>query len=186
MNSSITSYNTGNPFDNFSNSMQPQLKAPKAGPFGLNSGQTTGVGGLSLGTLVPSSTGSPTGGMVGGMTPTNIGADAANSSGNTNTNQQAIDGAAKGGGMFGPEGLGKISSIADVIAGFGQIYSGIQANKIAKESLQFSKDSYATNLGNQIQSYNTSLEDRARARYAQQGGTSADADAYINKNRMGA
>jgi hypothetical protein len=163
-----------------------QNAAPLPGPYNLNFGQTPAAGGLSYGNLAPSPTGSPTGSPTLEMTPTNIGAAAANSSGNTNTNQQAIDGAAKGGGMFGPEGLGKITSIADVIAGFGQIYSGIQANKIAKESLQFSKDSYATNLGNQIQSYNTSLEDRARARYAQQGGTSADADAYINKNRMGA
>lgn len=169
---------------------------PLAGP---NAGITTmGMGGQNAGQFTYNSVSTPT--PVGGSynTPSNV----SNNSGGfgfdsqVNPQQASMQGfgmpdnrpppkTPDGGGIFGPEGLSKISTISDVISGFGQIYAGIQANKIAKESLAFQKESYAENLGNQIQSYNTSLEDRARARYAQSNGTTAQADAYIDKNRLG-
>ncbi len=92
-----------------------------------------------------------------------------------------------GGIMMNADGslnLNAIGTIGKVIGGFGQVYAGIQANKIAKDSLNFQKESYATNLTNQLSSYNLALEDRVRARYKQEG-RSGEADGYINKHRLG-
>ena len=80
--------------------------------------------------------------------------------------------------------LGAIGDVAKTIGAFGQLWAGIQANKLAKESLAFEKQAYDTNLGNQIAAYNLSLEDRMRARYAQNGRSTADAEAYIDKHRL--
>lgn len=79
---------------------------------------------------------------------------------------------------------GNIGDIAGMIGGFGQIWSGIQANNIAKETLSFQKSAFDTNLANQIQSYNTELGDRIKARYAQEGRPRGDAREYIQKNRL--
>lgn len=77
-----------------------------------------------------------------------------------------------------------IGSLADTIGSFGKLYMGYKANKLAEESLAFQKQSYETNLANQISSYNMALEDRINARTAQKNGTQAEADAYINKHKL--
>lgn len=89
-------------------------------------------------------------------------------------------------GFFGPNGfnLGSMKDIASILGGFGQLWSGFQANKLAKDALGFQKKAFETNLENQTASYNMALEDRIRSRYAQQGGTRAQADAYINDHRL--
>lgn len=60
------------------------------------------------------------------------------------------------------EGLGLIGK---GIATLGSLYNSWQQNKLARDSLSFQKESYATNLANQTKSYNSSLEDRIRGRY---------------------
>lgn len=75
---------------------------------------------------------------------------------------------------FGLQGLNTI----------GNIWGAWQANKLAKDQLNFTKNFANRNLANQTQSYNTALEDRARARAAVEGQTSAEAQAYIDKNRL--
>jgi len=80
-----------------------------------------------------------------------------------------------------------ISSVLSGVGAIGSLWGGIQANKIAKDSLNFQKESYATNLNNQISSYNTALEDRATSR-ANFVGTAAahdNAQAYITKHKLG-
>jgi len=66
----------------------------------------------------------------------------------------------------------------------GNLWGGFQANSIAKDQLRFTKDVTNTNLNNQIKSYNTSLEDRARSRAAVEGQSTADMQAYLDKNRL--
>jgi hypothetical protein len=66
----------------------------------------------------------------------------------------------------------------------GNLWGAWQANKLAKESFAFQKDFANTNLANQIQSYNTSIEDRARARTFTEGGSDADAQAYIDEHSL--
>jgi hypothetical protein len=94
---------------------------------------------------------------------------------------------AGGGGKFwGEDGfnVGDVGTIADVIGGFGSIWSGIQANKLAKEEMALQKQAYQTNLASSISSYNLALEDRMRARYTQTDRSQAEASAYIDANRL--
>tara|TARA_R110000850_G_scaffold233967_3_gene358871 strand:+ start:16399 stop:16842 length:444 start_codon:yes stop_codon:yes gene_type:complete len=78
-----------------------------------------------------------------------------------------------------------IGSLAETIGAFGQLWSGIQANKIAKETLGLQREAYQTNLEGQRASYNMALEDRITSRTAQTGGSQEDAAAYISKYRLG-
>lgn len=66
----------------------------------------------------------------------------------------------------------------------GSLWNSFQQNKMAKESMAFQKEAFATNLANQEQSYNTALEDRINARYVTEGKSQAEADAYIQKNSL--
>lgn len=72
----------------------------------------------------------------------------------------------------------------DAIGSLANIYGGFQANKLAKDQLSFAKDVTNTNLNNQIKSYNTALEDRARSRATAENRDQASADAYIEANRL--
>lgn len=74
-------------------------------------------------------------------------------------------------------GLGALGSLAN-------IYSGFQANKLAKDQLNFAKSVTNTNLNNQIKSYNTALEDRARSRATAENRDQSSADAYIAANKL--
>lgn len=74
-------------------------------------------------------------------------------------------------------GLGAIGSLAN-------IYGGFQANKLAKDQLNFTKSVTNTNLNNQIKSYNTALEDRARSRATAENRDQSTADAYIAANKL--
>lgn len=66
----------------------------------------------------------------------------------------------------------------------GNIWGAWQSNKLAKDQLNFTKKIANANLNNQIASYNTALEDRSRSRAAVEGQSSAEAQAYIDKNRL--
>lgn len=81
--------------------------------------------------------------------------------------------------------MGNIGSAMQGLGALGSLWGGIQANKLAKDSLNFQKDAYNTNLTSQRASYNMALEDRANSRYAQKNASQSDADAYISKHRLG-
>jgi hypothetical protein len=91
---------------------------------------------------------------------------------------------AEGVGSKGGMNLDGIGGIMDGIGGIAEIYTALQSIGVAKDNLQFQKDSYNTNLGNQTKTYNTNLEDRTRAQYRTEGKTSADVDSYLQKNRL--
>lgn len=80
--------------------------------------------------------------------------------------------------------IGTIRNVAEILAGFGQVIGGFQANRIAKDTLNFQKKTFDTNLANTIKSYNLALEDRIRSRYAQNERSTAEADSTIAANRM--
>lgn len=65
----------------------------------------------------------------------------------------------------------------------GALWNSYQQNKLAKESLSLQRNAFETNLANQTQTYNTSLEDRIRARYATEG-RSEQADSYIAEHSL--
>ena len=66
----------------------------------------------------------------------------------------------------------------------GNLWGAWQSNRLARDQLDFTKRITNTNLNNQIQSYNTALEDRARSRAAVEGQTSAQEQAYVDRNRL--
>lgn len=84
-------------------------------------------------------------------------------------------------GSFNMDGIG---SLAKGIGGLGALWMGFQQNKLAQDALSFQKEAYQTNLANSIGSYNMTLEDRIRSRYAQEGRSAAAADRYISKHKL--
>ncbi len=90
------------------------------------------------------------------------------------------------GGMTSPQltGWQKFGYVTDGLGAIGGLWGSIQQNKIAKQQLALSREAFETNIRNSIQSYNTTLEDRIRARYAMEGRGSGEADAYLDENRL--
>lgn len=86
--------------------------------------------------------------------------------------------------LFNENGGLNVGNIASLLGSIGSIYGAMKSYGLAKDSLDFSKETFKTNLANQTKSYNTALEDRARSRYAQEGGSQSDADDYVRKNRL--
>jgi len=69
------------------------------------------------------------------------------------------------------------------IATIGGLYNAFQQNKLAQKQFKHTRDVTNTNLTNQIQSYNTALEDRSRNRAHMEGRTQESADAYVEQHR---
>lgn len=157
--------------------VNPMSSIPTGGPVPLD---------LNFGPA-PAASAAPTvstGGTVPGMT-TGVGLSpdvASNWSVPTNvpTGQSLSQGMQWGQMPF----MDKAKTVLGGIGMLGQIWSAFQANKIARDSLDFQKKAFKTNLSNQRSSYNMALEDRATARYAQME-RPGDAAAYIEKHRLG-
>lgn len=93
-----------------------------------------------------------------------------------------VAGAKTGPGFFGEGGFASMALGA--IQTLGSLWNSFQQNKLAKESLAFQKQGYAENMANTKSSYNTALQDRINSRYVTEGKSQAEADAYINKNKL--
>lgn len=99
-------------------------------------------------------------------------------------------GAAGGGGSFlGRGGGGEL--ILGGLQLIGNLWGAWQANKIAKEQnrlareqFEFQKTFATKNMANQIQSYNTTLEDRSYSRAHTQNEDRSTAETYIQKHRL--
>lgn len=87
-----------------------------------------------------------------------------------------------GPGFFAPGGAAQFALGA--IQTLGSLWSSFQQNKLAKESFNFQKEAYYTNLENQEKTYNTALEDRISTRYQGTGGSDADRDAEIARKSL--
>jgi hypothetical protein len=64
------------------------------------------------------------------------------------------------------------------------LYTGLQALGLANKQYKLSREMANANLNNSISSYNTSLEDRVRARYGVEGKSQDEASAYVNSHKM--
>lgn len=82
--------------------------------------------------------------------------------------------------------LGNIGSLAEIIGSFGNVFNGFASNRLAKDALNFQKQAFNTNLGNQTASFNLALEDRARSRFSQEGRSQEAADRFVETHRLGA
>lgn len=72
------------------------------------------------------------------------------------------------------------------LSALGNLWGAQKQFKLAEDQFDFTKKIATTNLNNQVKSYNTALEDRIRSRAAMEGSSSAEAEAYLNKNRLSA
>ena len=96
----------------------------------------------------------------------------------------------KGSGDFGDLGLGFNIPTGKLALGglesLGKLWTGFQGAKLAKKSFEHTRDITNANLNNQISSYNTALEDRARARFVGEGrgDGSATEREYVERNRL--
>lgn len=90
--------------------------------------------------------------------------------------------AAKGGGLAG--GLQTAGSAVGILGGLANIYLGFKAAKLAKRQFGFQKDAYNNNLVNSVQTYNTSLEDRVRARHNTESRSASETNSYLSNNRL--
>ena len=73
-------------------------------------------------------------------------------------------------------GLQGLQTIGGLIAAFGSL-------GLARDSFNLQKDVLNTNLNNQIKSYNTALEDKARSRGVMEGQSSSEVQSYIDSHK---
>ena len=78
------------------------------------------------------------------------------------------------------------ASIMDGLASLGEVYGALQGVKLGKEQLQFAKSSYATNLANSTQTYNTQLENEINGNYSSREKAAAPSlvDDYLAKHSL--
>jgi hypothetical protein len=70
------------------------------------------------------------------------------------------------------------------LGSLGSLWGAFNASNLAQKQFDYTKGVTDTNLNNSIKSYNTALEDRARARASVTGQSSTDTQAYIDKNSL--
>ena len=68
----------------------------------------------------------------------------------------------------------------------GGLFAAFKQLSLANKQFDFQKKFANANMANSIQSYNTQLQDRARARAAMEGQSQAQMQQYIDQNRMAA
>ena len=93
-----------------------------------------------------------------------------------------------GGIMGGGSGFGfNVPTAQLALSGLGTIgnlWAAFQAQKLAKQQFEYTKKITDTNLGNQVQSYNTALDDRINSRAKVQGLTPEQVAAYRSANAL--
>lgn len=82
------------------------------------------------------------------------------------------------------DGSTNFGGIAKLLAGLGGLYTGFAGNQQARKSLNFTKDAFYKQNAQQVKTYNNYLEDRARSRYAIEGRSQSEADAFIKKQSL--
>ena len=81
-------------------------------------------------------------------------------------------------------GWDKFNNIMKGIGSIGNIYMGYKNYKLAKDSLNFQKQSYATDLRNRVTDYNGQMTDMHQARGVMQGDSTATVQDRIDRDRM--
>lgn len=70
------------------------------------------------------------------------------------------------------------------VGALGNLWGAYQSNKLAQNQFNYTKQITDTNLANQIQSYNTSLADRASSRGSMEGWSDEQKQSYIDQNKL--
>lgn len=90
-----------------------------------------------------------------------------------------------GGGFFsGMNGVQSVDAVLGGLQSLSNMFLGFQALNQVKKQFKTQRAFSNANLENQVKSYNTALEDRARSRAAVEDQSSTEAQSYIDKNRL--
>lgn len=163
--------------------LEQQLRNQGLPNFGSIGGNDYGFGGMT-GMGDGSGLGLTGGAGITGLSTAGLGA---NNFWNQGTTPGATGFGNSGGGGTGLGwNLGTAQLGVNAIGAIGGMYNALQANKLAKNQFNFTKEVTNTNLNNQIKSYNTELEGRALARGRLDGKEDprAYADQYTEKNKL--
>lgn len=150
--------------------------------------QLGGGNGVDFGSLSSYSTQGAS--MFGGMGGGNLGLQMPGAGGTIAGAAPGIGGGGplpiQGGGILGAPGMNipTLQLGLGMLSSLGGLYGAFQANKLARDSFNYTKDVTNTNLNNQIKSYNTALEDRYRSRAVQEGRSQESAQEQIDRNRL--
>ncbi len=126
----------------------------------------------------------PAGDTTAGMTYGATGANGAVTQGQLADILKGLQGNGAGTGLGFNIGTGQLA--LGGLSALTNLWGANKQMKLAEDQFDFTKKIATTNLNNQVKSYNTALEDRIRSRAAMEGSSSADAEAYLNKNRLSA
>lgn len=107
------------------------------------------------------------GGSAGGLNLSSIGT----------TNNNAI-----GTGLGFNVGTGQL--LLGGLSTLGNLWTAWNATELAKKQFDFQKKMSLANYTNQTTTYNTNLEDRARARYNMENKSQGEADAYVAGHKL--
>lgn len=77
-----------------------------------------------------------------------------------------------------------LSTLFSGISALGSLYGSFQQNKIAKDTLNFQKDAFNKNYGNQVKTYNNSLADRINSRSHTEGREAGYAQGVIDDRKL--
>lgn len=169
-----------------------QMAQPNMGVVPLAGSLPGGGAGYNLGSPVGAAPAMPMAGSVAPAMAMNAIPSATDIGGITATPTAAApavtDAAGMGGNGFlrtadGGFNFDGLSALTTGLSTLGSLWNSWQQTKVAKDSLNFQKDAYNTNLANQTKDYNTTLEARTRAQYATEG-RDEEADAYINRRKL--
>ncbi len=80
--------------------------------------------------------------------------------------------------------MGNLATLFDALKSVFGIWGGLQQLGMAKDAFNFEKEAYIENRDNQKQSYNSTLEDRQRARAAFAGESEAETQRYVDKHKL--
>ena len=126
----------------------------------------------------------PAGDTTAGMTYGTGGANGAVTQGQLADILKGLQGNGAGTGIGFNIGTGQLA--LGGLSALTNLWGANKQMKLAEDQFDFTKKIATTNLNNQVKSYNTALEDRIRSRAAMEGSSSAEAEAYLNKNRLSA
>lgn len=158
--------------------------------FGSNSLDTntvnTGSGFSSLGLGTGLNTSPNSIGSIGGIGSSGIGSlgNGGNNFGFGSLNKTGVGGENSIGLFQNADGSTNLGGIAKLLAGIGGLFGSFNEGRNAKKALNFTKDAFYKQNAQNVQQYNTVLEDTANRRFNVEGKSDTARDTYIDKNRL--
>lgn len=101
---------------------------------------------------------------------------------NNGTNNNGTYGSGLGLGLGANIGTAQLALSG--LSSLANLWNAFQAQGLANDQFEYTKNVTDTNLNNQIKSYNTALEDRINSRAKAQGMSDEEARQYVEKNRL--